>query len=102
MKAIFSLEDAFDITSRGTAITGRIKEGVVDNGDFIIINDDVVSIIAIERFKKSFSGAKEGDNVGLLIGAKYSKDEMRKFRGESFIIEDAGYLRECKLKQLGI
>jgi len=47
MKGIFTLEDAFDITGRGTVITGRVQEGIVNNGDFIIIGNKTITIKGI-------------------------------------------------------
>jgi len=53
-------------------------------------------------FQKLFKGATKGDNVGLLLGSGYSKDELFKHRGEKLVIQDISSLRNQKLNQIGI
>ena len=68
----FTVEDVFTITGRGTVVTGRIALGSVSVGDTVTLkrtdgSTQVVTIIAIEMFRKILQTAKEGDNVGLLL-----------------------------------
>ena len=68
----FTVEDVFTITGRGTVVTGRIATGAISVGDTVSLkrvdgSTQIVTIIAIEMFRKVLQTAKEGDNVGLLL-----------------------------------
>ena len=68
---LMPVEDVFSIKGRGTVVTGRIEQGVVN------LNDDVeiVGITAtkktvvtgIEAFKKDLNRGQAGDNAGILL-----------------------------------
>ncbi len=102
MSAIFYLYDTFKVTGRGTVITGRIMEGVIDKGDIIIIGGKYLKITGIEMFTKAFTTAQSGDNVGILLGYQTTKEEMSAYRKTKLIIVDISEIREEKLREIGI
>lgn len=100
MKNIFSIEDVFTITGRGTVATGRIVSGDVSTGNYLVIPDGKkVLITGVEQFAKSF-GIK-GDNVGLLLRG-VTKEYVSGFRRCQVDIIDIVEMRDNKLNQLGI
>jgi translation elongation factor EF-Tu-like GTPase len=102
MKAKFGLEDIFNVTGRGVVLTGRIIEGNFNKNDLIVMGDKLISIKAIEMFRKLMDGAEAGDNVGILIGNQMTVDEARLFRKQDLDITDRSGIRQDKLDQLGI
>lgn len=63
-----TIEDAFTIRGRGTVVTGRVESGMVRVGDEVRLNDTVVlTVDAIEAFRKKLEEAGPGENVGLLF-----------------------------------
>jgi len=68
---LMSIEDVFSITGRGTVVTGRIEQGVLNVNEEV----EIVGIRAtqktvatgIEMFRKLLDQGVAGDNVGVLL-----------------------------------
>jgi elongation factor Tu len=78
---MMAIEDVFSITGRGTVVTGRIEQGVVNTGDeveIIGIRDTQKTIVTgVEMFRKDLGEGQAGDNVGVLLrGTK--KEEVER------------------------
>ena len=79
---LMPIEDVFTITGRGTVVTGRVEQGVLNLGDEIEIVgiDEKTSktvVTGIEMFRKMLDEAQAGDNAGILLrGTK--KDEVQR------------------------
>jgi elongation factor Tu len=68
---LMSIEDVFSIQGRGTVVTGRIEQGVVnvnEEVEIVGINDTRKSVVTgIEMFNKTLDRGEAGDNAGLLL-----------------------------------
>ncbi len=69
---LLPVEDVFTITGRGTVVTGRIEQGVVNVGDkveLVGIRSETQSTVVtgVEMFRKMMDQGQAGDNVGLLL-----------------------------------
>ena len=69
---LFSIEDIFPITGKGTVVTGHVERGTVKIGDTVQIvglNQEILTaeVIGIEMFKSINDGATIGDNPGILL-----------------------------------
>ena len=75
------IEDVFSISGRGTVVTGRIEQGVVNVGDEVEIvgfKDTVKTIVTgVEMFNKEMKTGEAGDNVGLLLRGTKKEDVER-------------------------
>ena len=68
---LMPIEDVFSISGRGTVVTGRVEQGVVNVNDEI----EIVGIKAtqktvctgVEMFRKLLDSGQAGDNVGVLL-----------------------------------
>jgi translation elongation factor EF-1alpha len=102
----FNLEDVFQLRNSDIVITGRMVEGEIRVNDLIILPDgNYLKVDKIEMFRKSFSIARVGDNIGILvtIGSCEPTKEYLKSILKSFLeIIDISEFREQKLNQLGI
>ena len=87
------VEDIFNITDRGTVITGRVTNGKVKTGDKVVVYswDDSGNLLTIEAevggiemFHKLLDEAQKGDNVGLLLGDSSLKDQIK--RGSAVVM----------------
>ncbi len=101
---LMPVEDIFSIAGRGTVVTGRIEQGVVNVGDemeIVGIRDTVKKVVTgVEMFKKLLDRGEAGDNVGLLLRGTERHDVERgqviakpgsitphtKFRGEVYVL----------------
>lgn len=77
-----TVQDVFNITGRGTVITGQVESGSVSVGDEVTIqraNGTMVKsvVTGIEQFRKLLNSAGPGDNVGLLLRG-LSKSDISK------------------------
>jgi translation elongation factor EF-Tu-like GTPase len=62
------VEDVFAIRGRGVVTTGRVEAGQLRVGGHVRINDGlIVTVTAIEAFRKKMAQANPGDNVGLVF-----------------------------------
>ncbi|MGI8773806.1 MAG: elongation factor Tu [Actinomycetota bacterium] len=79
---LMPIEDVFTITGRGTVVTGRVEQGVLNLGDEIEIvgieeKTSKTVVTGIEMFRKMLDEAQAGDNAGILLrGTK--KEEVQR------------------------
>ncbi len=68
---LMPIEDVFSISGRGTVVTGRIEQGVVNVGDEIEIvgikDTQKTTCTGVEMFRKLLDSGEAGDNVGILL-----------------------------------
>lgn len=69
---LFSIEDVFTITGRGTVVTGHVERGTVKIGDkvqIIGLNQEILTaeVTGIEMFRTTNNEATIGDNAGILL-----------------------------------
>ena len=68
---LMPVEDVFGIKGRGTVVTGRIEQGVVNTGDeveIVGIKDTTTTVVTgVEMFHKTLDEGEAGDAVGLLV-----------------------------------
>lgn len=75
---IFTVEDVFTITGRGTVVTGHIASGSVSVGDIVYINNSLeTEVTGIEMFRKTLDTASSGDNCGILLRG-ISRDDINR------------------------
>lgn len=100
----FRIEDVFEIRDENIVITGRVEEGSIKVGDFIILPDNnYLRVDKIETFRTSFNNI--GYNTGVIISrgdCDPTKEYLTSFLKESVRIVDLSELREIKLKKLDI
>jgi elongation factor Tu len=75
------IEDVFSISGRGTVVTGRVEQGIVNTGDeveIVGIRETTKTVVTgVEMFRKVLDQGQAGDNVGCLLrGTK--KDEVER------------------------
>jgi elongation factor Tu len=101
---LMPIEDVFSISGRGTVVTGRIEQGVVNVGDeveIVGIRDTQKTIVTgVEMFRKLLDRGEAGDNVGALLRGTKREDVERgqvlakpgsikphkKFKAEAYIL----------------
>jgi len=75
------IEDVFSIAGRGTVVTGRVEQGVVNVGDELEIigfeNDQKTTCTGVEMFKKLLDSGMAGDNIGALLRGTKREDVRR-------------------------
>jgi elongation factor Tu len=78
---LMPIEDVFSITGRGTVVTGRIEQGVVNTGDeveIVGIRDTAKTVVTgVEMFRKILDEGQAGDNVGCLLRGT-AKEEVER------------------------
>jgi len=78
---LMPIEDVFSITGRGTVVTGRIEQGVVNVGDTIAIvgirDTTSTTVTGVEMFRKLLDQGQAGDNVGVLLRGTKKEDVER-------------------------
>ena len=78
---LMPIEDVFSITGRGTVVTGRIEQGVVNVGDTIEIvgirDTTSTTVTGVEMFRKLLDRGEAGDNVGVLLRGTKKEDVER-------------------------
>ena len=78
---LMPIEDVFSITGRGTVVTGRIEQGIVNTGDkveIIGIRDTAETVCTgVEMFRKLLDEGRAGDNIGALLRGT-DKDEVQR------------------------
>ncbi len=78
---LLPIEDVFSITGRGTVVTGRVEQGIVNTGDSV----EIVGIketrktvcTGVEMFRKILDEGRAGDNIGALLRGT-GKDEVQR------------------------
>jgi elongation factor Tu len=78
---LMPIEDVFTITGRGTVVTGRVEQGVVNTGDEIEIiglrDTTKTTCTGVEMFRKLLDQGQAGDNVGVLLRGTKREDVER-------------------------
>ena len=78
---IMPIEDVFSISGRGTVVTGRIENGIVNVGEeveIIGIRETVkTTVTGVEMFRKLLDEGRAGDNVGILLRGTKRDDVER-------------------------
>ncbi|MGH1506410.1 MAG: elongation factor Tu, partial [Acidimicrobiales bacterium] len=68
---LMPIEDVFSITGRGTVVTGKIEQGVVNTGDELEIigikDTQKTTCTGVEMFRKLLDQGQAGDNIGALL-----------------------------------
>ena len=69
---LFSIEDVFTISGRGTVVTGRVQRGTVKVGDkvqIIGLNEEILTteVIGVEMFREQKDKATIGENAGIIL-----------------------------------
>jgi elongation factor Tu len=76
---LMPIEDVFSIAGRGTVVTGRVEQGVINSGDTVemvgIKETTSTTCTGVEMFHKNLTRGEAGDNLGALLrGTK--RDEV--------------------------
>ncbi len=78
---LMPIEDVFSITGRGTVVTGRVEQGMLETGtqvEIVGIRDlQTTTVTGVEMFRKLLDEAQAGDNVGLLLRGIGKEDVER-------------------------
>ena len=78
---LMPIEDVFSITGRGTVVTGRVEQGMLNVGDEVEIVGlrelQKTVVTGVEMFRKLLDEAQAGDNVGLLLRGVGKEDVER-------------------------
>ena len=78
---LMPVEDVFSISGRGTVVTGRIEQGVVNVNDDIEIvgirDTQTTTCTGVEMFRKLLDRGEAGDNVGVLLRGTKREDVER-------------------------
>jgi elongation factor Tu len=78
---LMPIEDVFTITGRGTVVTGRVEQGVVNTGDEVEIvgirDTQKTTVTGVEMFRKILDRGEAGDNIGALLRGT-GKDEVER------------------------
>jgi len=101
---LMPIEDVFSISGRGTVVTGRVENGVINVNDEVEIvgmKETTKTIVTgVEMFRKLLDRGEAGDNIGALIrGVKREEVERgqvlakpgsitphTKFKAEAYIL----------------
>src|SRR5919106_1544021 len=78
---LMPVEDVFTITGRGTVVTGKVEQGVINTGDEVEIvgirPTQKTTCTGVEMFRKILDEGQAGDNIGALLrGTK--KEEVER------------------------
>jgi elongation factor Tu len=78
---LMPIEDVFTITGRGTVVTGKVEQGIVNTGDEVEIvglrPTQKTVCTGVEMFRKILDQGQAGDNIGALLrGTK--KEEVER------------------------
>jgi len=78
---IMPIEDTFSISGRGTVVTGKIEQGIVNVGDELEViglgKDAKTTCTGVEMFRKLLDQGQAGDNVGVLLRGLKREDVCR-------------------------
>ena len=68
---LMPIEDVFSISGRGTVVTGRVEQGVINVNDEIEIvgikETQTTVCTGVEMFRKLLDSGEAGDNIGALL-----------------------------------
>ncbi|MDH4277913.1 MAG: elongation factor Tu [Acidimicrobiia bacterium] len=78
---LMPIEDVFSITGRGTVVTGKVEQGVVNTGDELEIigirPTQKTTCTGVEMFRKLLDQGQAGDNIGALLRG-IEKDQVQR------------------------
>jgi elongation factor Tu len=78
---LMPVEDVMSITGRGTVVTGKVEQGIVNVGDEVEIvglkETEKTTVTGIEMFRKLLDQGQAGDNVGVLLRGTKKEDVER-------------------------
>jgi elongation factor Tu len=78
---LMPIEDVFSITGRGTVVTGKVEQGIVNTGDSIEIigirDTQTTTCTGVEMFRKLLDTGQAGDNIGALLRG-IDKDDVQR------------------------
>ena len=78
---LMPVEDVFSIAGRGTVVTGRVEQGVINAGDEIEIigikDSQKTTCTGVEMFHKTLPRGEAGDNLGALLRGVKRDDIQR-------------------------
>ena len=78
---LMPIEDVFSITGRGTVVTGKVEQGVINTGDSIevvgIRDTQTTTCTGVEMFRKLLDQGEAGDNIGVLLRGIDKEDVQR-------------------------
>lgn len=78
---LMSIEDTFSIGGRGTVVTGRVEQGIVNVGDDLDVigfgMDAKTTCTGVEMFRKLLDKGMAGDNIGVLLRSLKREDVRR-------------------------
>jgi len=78
---LMPIEDVFSITGRGTVVTGKVEQGIVNTGDSIEIigirDTQTTTCTGVEMFRKLLDRGQAGDNIGALLRG-IDKDDVQR------------------------
>ncbi len=78
---LMPIEDVFSISGRGTVVTGRIEQGIVNVNDEIEIvgirDTQKTTCTGVEMFRKLLDSGEAGDNIGALLRGTKREDVER-------------------------
>ena len=99
---LMPIEDVFTITGRGTVVTGRVEQGIVNTGDEIEIvgikPTQKTTCTGVEMFRKLLDEGRAGDNIGALLrGTKKEEVERGQVSGEAGVDHAAHGVRGADL-----
>ena len=78
---LMPIEDVFSITGRGTVVTGRVEQGVVNTGNEVEIvglrETRKTTCTGVEMFRKILDRGEAGDNIGALLRGVHKTEVQR-------------------------
>jgi elongation factor Tu len=78
---LMPIEDVFSITGRGTVVTGKVEQGIINVGDSIEIvgirDTQTTTCTGVEMFRKLLDQGQAGDNIGALLRGIGKEDVER-------------------------
>jgi len=78
---LMPVEDVFSISGRGTVVTGRVEQGIVNVGDDVEIigirETTTTTVTGVEMFRKLLDSGEAGDNIGALLRGTKREDIER-------------------------
>lgn len=71
-KYLMEVEDIFNITGRGTVLTGKLDREVKEGDDILVYKSESNTAIKtkvkeLEMFRKVIKSGKKGDDIGILV-----------------------------------
>jgi elongation factor Tu len=78
---LMPIEDVFTITGRGTVVTGKVEQGILNTGDEVEIvgirPTTKTTCTGVEMFRKLLDRGEAGDNIGALLRGTKKEDVER-------------------------